>query len=87
MELAVTPTEHFFMDGNVMVRMWQGTARHPNGTEEACIALVAAVAFTGHAETFASGLGLVSIPPPTGLRARAWAAEVLSKRYEDDENA
>lgn len=82
MQLTIKPTEHFFMAGDVMVRMWRGTARHPDGAEEPCIALVAVVALTGDAQTIAAGL--VSIPPPDGEQARDWARDVLSRSYEED---
>jgi hypothetical protein len=75
MELRLKPTEQFFMADDVMVRMWQGTATHDDGTEEPAIALITAVAFTGQAEIVAEGL--VSIPPPTPQDAERWARRVL----------
>jgi hypothetical protein len=80
MKLTIEPTHEFFMAGDVMVRMWQGTS----DTGEAVVALVTAVAFPGQAEAMAEGL--VSIPPPTPEDARRWAAEVLARRYQQSED-
>lgn len=72
MKLTIEPTPHFFMAGEVMVRMWQGTAE--DGTE--VVALVTAVAGRGEAPELAAGL--VSIPPPDEEAARRWAQSILS---------
>ena len=71
MKLTITPTEHFFMADDVMVRMWQGT----DDANNPVIALVTAVAFSGQAEAAAEGL--VSIPPPDAEAARRWAAKIM----------
>ena len=71
--LTIDPTERFFMAGDVMVRMWQGTDQHGAPV----VLLVTAVAFTGDAEAFAEGL--VSIPPPTPQDAEHWARTVLAR--------
>jgi hypothetical protein len=71
MKLTITPTEHFFMADEVMVRMWQGTDDAGNPV----IALVTAVAFGGQSEAVAEGL--VSIPPPDAEAARRWAAKIM----------
>jgi hypothetical protein len=80
MKITVEPTEEFFMAGDVMCRMWQGSVEHDDGSTGACVALISMLTFPGQAEDSAEGL--VSIPPPTEEAARRWAAEVLSKRYE-----
>jgi hypothetical protein len=80
MKITVEPTEEFFMAGDVMCRMWQGTADHGDGRTEPCVALISMVSLRGQAEAAAEGL--VSIPPPTEEDARRWAAEVMSKRYD-----
>ena len=72
MKITIEPTEHFFMSGDVMVRMWTGT----DDTGAEVVALVTAVRMAGEAPA----LNLVSIPPPDAEAARAWAAEVLSRR-------
>lgn len=71
MKLTIEPTPHFFMAGDVMVRMWQGAAE--DGTQ--CVVLVTAVAFTGQSEAAADGL--VSIPPPTPEDAERWARHIM----------
>jgi hypothetical protein len=76
MKLTLEPTREFFMAGEVMVRMWQGT----DGDGAPVIALIAAVALTDGSARPSAFAGLVSIPPPDDESARAWAAEVLSKR-------
>ena len=73
MRLTIEPTEHFFMAGDAMVRMWQGTA--DDGSE--AVAMVTAVAFSGQAEALAEGL--VSIPPPDAKAAQRWAQNIPSK--------
>ena len=85
MKITVEPTEEFFIAGEVMCRMWQGTAEHPDGRTEPCIALISMVSLCGQADAAVDGLGLVSIPAPTEEDARRWAAEVLSKRYDHDD--
>jgi hypothetical protein len=82
MKLTISPTPHFFMSGDVMVRMWTGTDQ--NGCH--VVALVTAVAFDGQAEALAEGL--ISIPPPDEAAARKWAEEVMSGRpYKEEPNA
>lgn len=78
MKLVLTPTDKFFMAGDVMVRMWQGFAQRDNAADEPAIALITAVAFTGQAEVVAEEL--VSIPPPTPEDAQRWAQHVLGSR-------
>jgi hypothetical protein len=73
MKLTIEPTPHFFMAGEVMVRMWQGIDQ--NGAD--VVALVSAVAFTGQAEAFAEGL--VPIPPPDAEDAQRWAEKIMGK--------
>ena len=77
MKLTIEPTEHFFVAGDVMVRMWQGTAE--DGTE--AVVMVTAVAFSAQAEAIAEGL--VSIPPPDAEAARRWAQTILAADDED----
>jgi hypothetical protein len=77
-KLTIEPTQEFFMDGEVMVRMWQGTATHDDGSQEPVVALVACVAFTGQAAAAAEGL--VSIPSPYPEEAKRWAERVLNGR-------
>jgi hypothetical protein len=43
MELRLRPTGTFFMAGEVMVRAWDGTASHDDGSQEEVFALIAAV--------------------------------------------
>jgi len=76
MRLSIEPTPQFFMAGDVMVRLWQGTA--DDGS--AVVALVTMVGFAGEADRLAAGL--VSIPPPTEVEARAWAETILSGKVE-----
>lgn len=71
MKLTIEPTEHFFMSGDVMVRMWQGRA----DDGRPCVAFVSAVGFDGDAGALADGL--VSIPPPDAQMADRWAKAVL----------
>lgn len=71
MQLTLEPTPHFFMAGDAMVRMWQGTDQ--DGNE--CVALITCVAFTGQAEVAAEGL--VPIPPPTPEDQQRWAQTIL----------
>lgn len=78
MKLTIEPTDEFFMAGDVMVRMWQGT----DEDSAPVVAMVAGVMLSP--EEGALEAGLVSIPAPTPEDARRWAAEVLSKRYADD---
>jgi len=75
MQLTIEPTEHFFMAGDVMVRMWQGS----DHTGAPVVALVTAIAYTGQAQAVVEAEGLVSIPPPTPEDARRWAEKVLSQ--------
>lgn len=75
-QLTLTPTEHFLMAGDVMVRMWKGADQ--NG--EDVIALICAVAFAGQAEAVAEGL--VSIPPPDAEAAQRWARKVIEGEHE-----
>ena len=76
MRLSIEPTPEFFMAGEVMVRLWQGTAEDGSPV----VALVTAVGFAGQAEALSEGL--VSIPPPTEVEARAWAETILSGKVE-----
>ena len=46
MKLTIEPTKAFFMAGDVMVRMWQGT----DSESQPVVALVSAVVFPGQAE-------------------------------------
>lgn len=78
MQMMLVPTEEFFKAGGVMLRAWRGADQ--NGAP--VIAFVACVLVDdgqSHPD------GLISIPPPTAEAARMWAAEVLSRRYDDDE--
>jgi hypothetical protein len=77
MKITVEPTPQFFMAGEVMVRAWKGHDAEGNQV----VALISAVRVSADTSAYD---GLVSIPPPDGETARAWAAEVLSRRYEDD---
>jgi hypothetical protein len=70
-KLTIEPTEHFFVAGDVMVRMWQGTAE--DGTQ--AVVMVTAVCTPGQAEAIAEGL--VSIPPPDAEAAKQWAQKIL----------
>jgi hypothetical protein len=79
MKLTIEPTPHFFMSGDVMVRMWQGHAE--DGTH--CIALVACVAFPSDAEAAAENL--VPIPPPTPEDAELWARAIMGKAMRSDD--
>ncbi len=72
MKLTIEPTKAFFMAGDVMVRMWQGT----DSESQPVVALVSAVVFPGQAE--AATEGLVSIPPPAPDDAARWARTVLA---------
>jgi hypothetical protein len=81
MQLRLEPTEQFFMAGDVMVRLWIGTAIRENGHVEPVAALVTAVAFTGQSHALAEGL--VSIPPPTDADAQRWARTVLERGIEE----
>jgi hypothetical protein len=81
MKLTLEPTEHFFMAGEVMVRMWQGSIIGPDGLEQGAVALVAAV-MTGAGSgvaTFEAESGLISIPPPDHSDAARWAKAVLGR--------
>lgn len=80
MKLIIEPTEHFFMAGDVMVRMWQGQT----DDGEPVIALITAVAFTGQAGAVAEGL--VSIPPPTPEDARRWAEKIMTQPAKPDDD-
>jgi hypothetical protein len=73
-KILIEPTGHFFMAGDVMVRLWQGETAEG----EPVIALLTAVVFTGEVRSVTEGLGLVSIPPPTEDEARLWAAKILA---------
>jgi hypothetical protein len=73
MKITIEPTEHFFMAGDVMVRMWQGTDESGGQV----IALVTAVAFAGQAHDLVETECLVSIPPPTPEEARRWAEKIM----------
>lgn len=67
MRITISPTERFFMAGQVMVRVWEGEG----DTGQPVFALVAAVA---------GGLDeseLVSIPPPDRAEAERWATKIL----------
>jgi hypothetical protein len=77
MKLTLEPTEQFFMAGGVMMRLWQGA----NEQGEPVVAFIAMVAVTEGQDHVPDGL--VSIPAPTGEDARRWAAEVLSRRYDE----
>lgn len=76
MKLTIEPTEHFFMAGDVMVRLWEGH----DESNQVVGALVAAVMFTGQAEAIVGELNLVSIPPPTPEEAKRWAEHILEGR-------
>lgn len=76
MKLIIEPTQHFFMAGEVMVRMWQGTT--DGGAE--VIALVTAVADKGNATELARTL--VSIPPSDADAARRWAETIMAGKLE-----
>ena len=77
MKLTIEPTKEFFMAGEVMVRMWHGTAE--DGSE--VVALVTAVRFASQATASAAAVasGLVSIPPPDDAAARRWAEVIMAK--------
>jgi hypothetical protein len=81
MVLTITPTPHFFMADDVMVRMWQGAAE--DGSE--VVVLVTAVTFAGHAGALAEGL--VSIPPPDSEAAKRWAEKILSSLHPGESGA
>lgn len=72
MKITIEPTDQFFMAGDVMVRMWQGTteARVP------VVAFVSLVTFPDQAEVVSEQL--VSIPPPDDAAAERWAKTILS---------
>lgn len=72
LHLTLTPTEQFFEAGDIMVRMWQGKARHDDGSETEAIAMITAVAFPGQAEAVSEGL--CAIPPPDRADAERWGA-------------
>lgn len=78
MKLTIEPTPHFFMAGDVMVRMWTGVADDGSPV----VVLVTAVAFSGQAEAAAEGL--VSIPPPDADAAMRWAETIMERRQGDD---
>jgi hypothetical protein len=80
MKLTIEPTEHFFSLGDVMVRMWQGTAEDGSSV----VALVTAVAFEGQAEAMASGL--ISIPPPDADEQQRWAFKILAHKGDPDDD-
>jgi hypothetical protein len=77
MQLRLEPTEQFFMAGDVMVRMWNGTAICADGHVEPVSVLIASVAFID------ASVGLVSIPPPTDADAERWARTVLERGVEE----
>lgn len=77
MKITISPTEHFFMAGDMMVRMWQGVAE--DGIE--CVALVTAVGFSWQAAGLAEKL--VEIPPPTVDDQRRWARSILGQGDDD----
>jgi hypothetical protein len=79
MKLTIEPTPHFFMEGEVMVRMWQGHAE--DGTR--CVALVACVVLPGQADAAAENL--VPIPPPTPEDAERWARHITDRAMRSDD--
>ena len=72
-ELRLTPTERFFMTGDVMVRLWQGTTEH----DTPVLALIAGVQIGSTNPAFAETL--VPIPSPTADDAQRWARSVLER--------
>jgi hypothetical protein len=66
--LTLSPTEQFFMAGDVMVRLWQGTDQN----NLPVIALIAGVMAPEHAAA-----GLTEIPPPTPQEQQEWARKIL----------
>jgi hypothetical protein len=79
MELTIKPTEQFFMAGDVMVRMWQGT--NQDGTP--VVAFVSLVTFPGQAE--AASENLVPIPLPDAADAQRWAHVVMARGFNNDD--
>lgn len=75
MKITIEPTEHFFMAGDVMVRLWQGT----DDTARPVVAFVALVRFDGDL----SVTGLTPIPPPDADAQRRWA-ELIVKPSADE---
>lgn len=73
MQLTIEPTKHFFMAGDVMVRLWQG---HDTAGAQV-VALVASITYTGQVEAMVETEGLVAIPPPTPEDAKRWADRIL----------
>lgn len=72
MQITIRPTEHFFMAGDAMVRLWRGTTN----TGAPIVALVAGVASGEDLP------GLQSIPPPDQAAAETWAAEIFKRADE-----
>lgn len=72
-KLSIEPTQHFFMAGEVMVRMWQGSTE--DGTP--VVALVAGVCVAG--EDIKVANSLTSIPPPTPEDQARWAKHMLAR--------
>ena len=75
MILTIKPTKHFFMAGDVMVRLWEGA----DDQGQSAVAFVAAVGFAGQAAAVSDGLGLVSIPPPSPEDAMRWAEKIIKR--------
>ncbi len=73
MRLTIQPTEHFFLEGDVTVRLWMGH----DAAGQPCIALVTAVGLTGQETALSESL--VPIPPPTPEDARRWAESIMGK--------
>jgi hypothetical protein len=71
MKLTIEPTKHFFMAGDVMVRMWTGE----DDRGQPIVAMVAGVMVEGG--RFAEGL--IEIPPPDEAQQRAWAERIFGQ--------
>lgn len=79
MKITIEPTEHFFMAGDVMVRMWTGNRVE---TGEPVIAMVSCVGLAD-GDVAALARGLVSIPPPGAEAQQRWA-ELIVKPSADE---
>lgn len=72
MQLTISPTEDFFMQGKLMVRLWRGT----DGYGVPVAALVTAVC--AEAERWDNTDELISIPQPAADEATRWAEKILT---------
>lgn len=69
MKLILEPTEHFFMAGDVMVRLWTGT----DGDDNPVDALISGVLVHGGSPP----PGLISIPGPDKAEQERWAHAII----------